>query len=68
MLLCLYALWLMLPDCKKIEPRTEDDTQPPSVVMLQPADSQSFSVNTKFLVVTLMQDYVSLDKYRYNLY
>ncbi|MFN5024384.1 MAG: DUF4625 domain-containing protein [Bacteroidota bacterium] len=68
MLLCLFALWLMQPACKKIEPRPEGDTQLPSVVMLQPADSQSFSVNTKFLVVTLMQDYVSLDKYRYNLY
>jgi|GEM_PF-2942652 hypothetical protein len=63
-LLCLLALWLILPGCKKIE----IDTQRPSVVMLQPADSQSFSVNSQFLVVTVMQDYVSLDKYRYNLY
>jgi hypothetical protein len=64
MMLCLFALWLMQPACKKIEPRPEGDTQIPSVVMLQPSDSQSFSVNTKFLVVTIMQDYVSLDKYR----
>lgn len=38
------------------------------VVMLQPADSDSFKVGTDFLVVNMMQDYVSLDKIRYRLY
>ena len=55
---------ITLVGCKKIE----NDTQSPKVVMLQPADSQSFKVGTDFLVVNMMQDYVSLDRYRYKVY
>jgi hypothetical protein len=41
------------------------DTQPPKLVILQPAKNQSFPFGMKFLVVTTMQDFVELGYYTY---
>lgn len=47
--------------CKK----EEVDNQAPKIIVIQPSENQVFSVGTDFLVVTVMHDYVSLDRYRY---
>jgi hypothetical protein len=55
------AITLSFSSCEKIE----EDTQAPKIVLIQPNEGQAFSVGTDFLVVTVMHDYVSLDRYRY---
>lgn len=57
------AITLIFSTCKK----SDVDTQAPNITVLQPTDSASFARGDDFLVVTIMNDFVSLHSYRYTM-
>lgn len=54
-------LALSLTACEK----NEEDNQNPKIIVIQPEDGNAFKLGDDFLVVTVMHDYVALDRYRY---
>ncbi len=58
-----FSIILFFSTCKKVDV----DTQAPSITVLQPTDSASFSRGNDFLGVTIMKDFVSLHSYRFTI-